>query len=80
MANLTKKQRRAIEQALYHAKRAHKFLQQKDIAVGRLDTFASTTLHYTRSDGSTFYAIDKEIGSDLTGVQASIELLQDFLK
>lgn len=79
MAKLTNKQRRVIEIALDHLNRANKFITTDNIAIARKGSFASTTLHYARADGSTLYEVEKAYGSDLTGLQAGIETLNSFL-
>lgn len=77
MARLTRAQRGAIERALRHLMRGWEYLLRPDIAVGRIGCPATTTLHYTRADGSTFFALAKDIGSDLAGFgMAERELLQ----
>jgi hypothetical protein len=45
------------------------------VAVARKGGPATTTLHYTRADGSTLYEVAKDIGSDLTGLDAGIKAL-----
>lgn len=79
MSKLTKKQRTAIEYALRNAERAFMFIQSGHIVVARKGGPATTTLHYARADGSTLYEIDKQIGSDLTGLENTIKALSDFL-
>ncbi len=77
MARLTRAQRGAIERALRHLMRARAYLLRSDIAVGRIGGPATTTLHYTRADGSTFFVLAKDIGSDLAGLgMAESELLR----
>lgn len=75
----TKKQREAIEIALIYAQRARAYLAQPDIAVGILNRPATTTLHYTRADGSTFYPLDKQIGSELCSLETCIDTLTHIL-
>lgn len=79
MSKLTNKQRQALEHALYHLERAHKFLMAPDTAVARRCRQASTTLHYTRADGAVLYEIAREIGSDLVGLETGIAALRQFL-
>ena len=40
----------------------------------------TTTLDYKRPDGTSVYEIDKDIGSDLTGLYDGIELIHRFLQ
>jgi hypothetical protein len=79
MANLTKTQRAILESALRNAERAMAFIQAPHIAVARMGTLATTTLHYTRADGATLYPIAKDIGSDLTGLDNCIQSLRRLL-
>lgn len=79
MRKLTRVQKIHAESALSNAVRALKYLQQSDVAVCRKGGFASTTLHYTRADGSTLYEVDKGIGSDLCGLESAITDLRRLL-
>lgn len=79
MATLTKKQTKALQTILYHLNRADKYLMSPTTAIGRLGSPATTSLHFTRPDGVTFYKMDKEIGSDLTGLRDAMKLLQQFI-
>jgi hypothetical protein len=78
---LTRTMRTRLEYALRNAERAQTFLQRSDVAVGRRGGPATTTVHYVRpADGDTFYAIDKDIGSDLCGLQSAITELRSVLE
>lgn len=79
MAKLTKAQRAAIERALYDAKRAFRYVMADGIAVARKDTKATTTLHYSRSDGASLYEVEKHYGSDLCGLADAIRRLEQVL-
>ena len=79
MSKLTKNDRIALRIVLLHAERAKSFLDDPQIAVARRGTIATTTLHYSRADGSTLYEINKEYGSNLTGLESAIERLGHFL-
>lgn len=79
MAKLTHKQTAKLETVLYHLKRAQKYLGQAKIAIAQRDTMATTTLHYTRADGSVLYEVNKEYGSDLTGLADGIRMLEMFV-
>lgn len=79
MANLTRKQRRELEQVLYHMNRALVFISNESVAVACRDNMATTTLHYTRPDGACLYEIAKDIGSDLTGLPDAVRHLSRFL-
>ena len=80
MAKLTRKQTAAVEYALRNLERAKAYIMSKDVAVARRGNFASTTLHYSRADGSTLYEIDREIGSDLCGLDNGINTLKMLLQ
>jgi hypothetical protein len=73
MARLTKLQTRQIERAIGDLKRAHAYIMKPTIAIAHRGGYASTSLHYTRSDGSTLYEVTKEIGSDLVGLESGIK-------
>lgn len=79
MAKLTRKQTEALQATLYHLKRAEKYIHDPLTAVTRRCSVATTTLHYTRADGSVLYEVDREIGSDLTGLREGIRRLERFL-
>ena len=79
MANLTRKQLAELDLAFRHARRAHDYLTRPDVAVARKGQPATTTLHYTRADGSTLYEVNKEYGSDLTGLETAMSVLESFI-
>jgi len=79
MAALTKAQRNELERAYLHLQRARAFLFRADVAIAKRGTHATTTLHYTRADGATLYELTKEMGSDLTGLQAGMGVIRLFL-
>ena len=76
---LTKKARDDLRFVLRNAERAHIYISSPNIAVARKGGPATTTLHYTRADGSALYEVDKEIGSDLTGLKSAIAALATFI-
>lgn len=81
MARLTRVQRSAIERALVHARRAHKYIFQDNVAVCRRGhPGGGTTLDYRRNDGAVLSEVEKHYGSDLTGLDDSIRELQRFLE
>jgi hypothetical protein len=80
MARFTGKQRREIERAIGHLQRAAKFLAQPRVAVATRDDRATTTAHYTRADGGVLYEINKEIGSDLCGLDMGLRALRDLIE
>ena len=80
MARLTRKQTDRLTRVLYHLNRANGYINQSDVAVARKCSMATTTLHYVRPDGSALVSVDKQIGSDLTGLAEGIRELQNFLE
>lgn len=78
MARMTRVQRRDIERALYHVKRAAAYINRPDTAVAKVDNMATTTLHYTRADGRVLYEVAKDIGSDLCGLSDCIRILEQL--
>uniref|UniRef100_A0A6M3L0R5 Uncharacterized protein n=1 Tax=viral metagenome TaxID=1070528 RepID=A0A6M3L0R5_9ZZZZ len=76
---LTKKQISSLYYVLRNLERARDYLMSKDTAVCHKGTFASTTLHYSRADGSTLYEVEKTYGSDLTGLFNGIESIKSLL-
>ncbi len=81
MAKLTIKQRNELQRAQCHLVRAMEYINRPDIAIGVLRKGpATTTLHYVRDgDGDTFYALDKEIDSNLAGLSMACSALTSFL-
>lgn len=79
MANLTRKQRSAVESALRNAERARTYIHAPHIAVCRRDSVASTTLHYSRQDGASLYEVERRYGSDLVGLDNAIQELRNLL-
>ena len=79
MAKLTRKQVSRIGYALRNAERAHAYIMRADRAVAIKGGIATTTLHYTRADGAVLYEVDKQIGSDLCGLESCIAELKSFL-
>jgi len=69
----------SLARTLQHAERARAFLRSPAIAVCRKGGPATTTLHYTRADGSTLYEISTDLGSDLQGLDTTIAELRRFL-
>jgi hypothetical protein len=76
---MTKKLSSRIEFALRHAVRAHEYIMRPDHAVCVRRTAATTTLDYTRPDGSVLYEVAREYGSDLTGLESCIAELRSIL-
>lgn len=79
MAKLTQKQIGYLEMVLRRLKITEKFILSQDIAVCRKGGAASTTLHYTRQDGSVLYEINKEAGSQLVQLFEAKRELEHFI-
>lgn len=79
MAKLTRRQTQNLERILYHLQRADNYLSQPTLVVTKRCQAATTTLHFTRSDGQVLYEVNKEYGSDLTGLKQGIHDLEKFL-
>ena len=77
---LTKKQTKSLLDVLYHAKRAATMITREDVAFCRKGGPATTTLHYTRADGSVMQEMAKDIGSDLCGIEFAIRGLERFIE
>lgn len=80
-AKLSRALRLRLEIALKNAERAHRYIQRPEMLLGITGRPATTTLHYVRaSDGATFYSLDKQIGSDLCGLESAIHDLRAILE
>lgn len=74
------KVRRELELVLLDLKRANDYLTKADVAICRKGGVATTTLHMERKlDGAVFYEVNKEIGSNITGVEEGIRKLERLL-
>ena len=81
MAKLTKLQRRTIQTALDHAQAAFSYVMSDRTAVCAVMEHASTTRHFSRiCDARVLYEVEKEYGSNLCRLAASIKTLQDMLE
>ena len=78
MAKLTAAQARAIETVLYHLNRAEAFLADDDVRVCRAKDMATTTLDFMLPDGKAASEINKDYGSDLTGLSMARQYLVNF--
>ncbi len=77
---MTGKVRNELELVLLDLKRARDYLAKESIAVCHKGGTATTTLHMTRKlDGAIFYEVNKEIGSNLTGLAEGIRKLDLLL-
>lgn len=94
MAKLTKVQRNTLELVTSDLKRALAFIREKDISICQRGPNASTTLHFTRKPVNpillnaeqvalgdySLFELDKEIGSNLTGLEMGLVKLLRFLE
>jgi hypothetical protein len=80
MAKLTKKQANDLWRIVSHFERALNYMNGDRVVVALKDDMATTTLHYTRADGSILYPIAKDIGSDLAGLSAGLHYLKQFVR
>ena len=79
MARLAKKQVAELRTIIGHAKAAHDYIFDGHGAVCRRGGVATTTLHYTRPDGTVLYEVAKECGSDLCRLNTALARLLDFV-
>lgn len=80
MAHLTKAQQQHLQIIVDSLIRGNSLLQAADIAVCRVKAAATTTLDYKNAvDTHALSAINKEIGSDLTGIPDGIHQLLQFI-
>ncbi len=86
MATLTKKQRAALESVLYHLNRASKYVREDSTVLGRKtalcsDGLGSNGLVYVAPSDRTngIVSVNKEIGSDITGLYQAASDLERFL-
>ena len=77
---LTNKQIEQLEQIAYHLNRAQKFLNQQDVIVGKKRSLTSKDGYTNKGDDLAIYPIDKEIGSNLTGLSMGIDRLLLFIQ
>ncbi len=76
---LTKQAREELRTVLYHFERAKDYLERNDVAIAHKSR-ATTTLHFTCAGFPyALYEVDKEIGSDLTGLAEGIKQLAQFI-
>jgi len=78
MKTLTKQQAQQVQNALNHAKRAMMFIQQDRIVVCSNRPLSSND-NYINKDGDKLGIINKQYGSDLTGLGMCIEQLESIL-
>lgn len=72
--------RKELELVLLDLKRALDYVRKPETAVCHKGGVATTALHMTRRmDGAVFYEVNKEIGSNLTGLAEGIRKLENLL-
>ena len=77
---LTKQAKAELSRVLSHLHRANEYIKKPDTVIARVSTNPTTTIHYTRAiDNTCLYSVDKEIGSDLTGLQQGLNDLLKFI-
>ena len=80
MGTMTKKDRRAVETALDDAERAFAYIHRDDVAVCRVGSEATTSIHYSRKmDGRVLYEVERGYGSDLCRLEECIKALRRLL-
>jgi len=79
MPKLTKKQTAELASILRRLGEAEKYLMDANIAVCRKGGVATTTLHYTRQDGSVLYEVSKDAGSQLCQLREGMRQLMNFI-
>jgi hypothetical protein len=77
MAKLTNRQRKALADVLYDLRRVQRYLDAHAVCIK--GGAATTTLHYTRQDGTVLYEVEKWIGSELAIFPTAIANLHNFL-
>jgi hypothetical protein len=80
MVKLTNKMRRELELIQIDLLRAFEYVRKDSTAICRKGGVATTTLHMTRQmDGAVFYEVNKEIGSNLIGLEEGLRKLARLL-
>lgn len=77
---MTKKDLRKLHQIRDALAEGVQYLRSDRIAVAIKGGPATTTLHYTRADGSALYEIEKEIGCKLCYIYTALESLNLLLE
>lgn len=76
---LRKKDRVVLQRVLTDLERGQAYLRQPSILIGYTGGVATTTLHFVNARGEVFYALDKEIGSELALLHNGIRVLREVL-
>ena len=79
MLKLRKKDRQLLESALVCLKRGQAYLRSDRTLLCIRQAHKTTTLHFSNDQGEICYAVDKEIGSELTLLHIGIERLEKLL-
>ena len=78
---MTNKVRGEIELAILDLKRGLDYLAGERVSICRTGGAATTTLHMTRPmDGKIFYEVNKDIGSNITGLRESLRKLEHMIE
>lgn len=80
MAKLTRRQRSGLEAVAADLARAIGYVRDQRMALCTVRGAATTTLDFTRqADDKVIYEVDKEIGSNMTGLSMASARLSAFL-
>ena len=81
MAKLTRQQTRELLGVVSSLNRALQYVARDQTAICYRTAMATTNLHYSRADGSGGHLVEveKEIGSDMTGIRTGLDSLKKFL-
>ncbi len=81
---LSNKQRRTLESVLLHLERAEKYLKREDVAGIAVKTDYPNGASYSIGNKEcsgvhSVNVVNKNVGSDITGLYTARQLLSDFL-
>ena len=76
---LTQKQAAHLRLILNDLERAHAYINKPTTILAVVKGMATTTLDFTLPGGRAAFEVDKEIGSNLTGLAMGISKLTHFL-
>ena len=76
MARLTRRQRMAIDRAVLDVQAVKDYIMGDRVAVCRVDTQATTTLHFQRPDGRILYEVERAYGSPLCRLDSALTVLE----
>ena len=75
MAKLTKIQQADLAYILRNLERGVSYINQPDLVITRRAKMATTTLHCVDQQGNILYPVNKEYGSDITGIYNALDRL-----